>query len=220
MCLYSKLLCGKHPLPYPIWTMIVMLLVCSCNSQQKDTLPAGNGIADDGEIYPTEEMLRDSIAMKEDVGNACATLCQHMMQVEEMLSAVKSPDALIFAKKEYLSLIASIDKDISNMSKQELCVVDGYKANLDKTYITTCREFEIPANGVIANLNNLINRIDKIHSKDELLRFQDVRIGMLRKLDDLHLCVEHNSNNIAEIKRLAQTLKAKYEGKKQELGME
>ena len=200
--------------------LIIILLVCSCNSQQKDRLPA-DGSASSEEAYPTaEEMLRDSIARKEDVGTECATICQRIILAEEMLSAVKSPDALISAKKEYLTLVASLSKGMSGITPQEQSVINAYKANLDNTYTSICREYEIPASGVISNLNNLIRRIDDVHTKSELIRFQDVRIGMLRKLDDIYLCVEHNSNKIPEIKRLSQTLKTKYENKKHEFGME
>lgn len=200
--------------------LITMLFVNSCDSRQKDGLPAGDSIVNE-EVYPTaEEMLRDSIAKKEEVSNACATICLRMIQTEEMLSAVKSPDALISAKKEYLMLMASIKKELSSISKQEQNTALAYKENLDRAYLSTCREYEIPANGVISNLNNLIRQIDNVHTPSELIRFQDVRIGMLRKLDDLYLCVDHNSNSIAEVKRLAQTLKRKYENKKQELGMD
>ena len=200
--------------------LIIILLVYSCTSQQKDGLPS-DGSTPSEEVYPTkEEILRDSIAKKEEVSNECATICQRITQAEEMLSAVKSPDALISAKREYLTLTASINKVLSSTSKQEQGVINDYKAHLDNTYTTTCRKYEIPANGVISNLNNLILRIDDVHTKSELIRFQDVRIGMLRKLDDIYLCVEHNSNKIPEIKRLSQTLKTKYENKKHEFGME
>ena len=209
---------SKHPLLH--YVLIAIPLACSCTSPQKDGLPS-DGSTIEEETYPTaEEILRDSIAKKEDISNACATLCQRMLHTEEMLSAVRSPDALIAAKKEYLSLVPSIDNELSAISKEEKSVVNTYKANLESTYLSACREYEIPANGVISNLNNLISRINTIHTPSELIRFQEARIGMLRKLDDIHLCVEHNSNRIAEVKRLAQTLKTKYENKKQELGME
>ena len=209
---------SKHPILH--YLLIAILLASSCTSQQKDGLPSdGNAIEE--EAYPTtDEILRDSIAKKEDVSNECATICQRMIQTEEMLSAVKSPDALISAKKEYLTLTASLNKGLAGITTQEQSVINAYKANLDNTYTAICREYEIPASGVIANLNNLISRIDKVRTKSELLRFQEARIGMLRKLDDIHLCVEHNSNRIAEVKRLAQTLKTKYESKKHELGVE
>lgn len=204
--------------PSMLLPLIATLLICSCHPKRKDGLPADNTTNE--EAYPTaEEVLRDSIAKKEDVGNACATICQRMQQTTETLSAVKSPDALIGAKKEYLTLAASIDKELSGISQQEQSVVNAYKANLDKAYTTTCREYEIPASGVIANLKNLISRIDNIRTRSDLIQFQDVRMGMLRKLDDLYLCVEHNSSGIPEIKRLSQTLKSKYEDKKQEFGM-
>ena len=209
---------NRYPAFYYILPLIIMLLACSCNSRQKDGLPAdGSAMSESAYTSSAEEMLRDSIAKKEEVGNECAAICQRMVYADEMLAAVKSPDALIAAKKEYLAVSVSIEKGFSGISKQEQSVLNTYKANLDRTYADVCREYEIPASGVIANLNNLIRRVDKIHSKSELASFQDVRIGMLRKLDDIYLCVEHNSNKISEIRRLAQILKDKYEDKKQEL---
>lgn len=202
--------------------LIVILLVCYFCAPRKDGLPAGDGAPKEEAPTPTpvEEQIRDSIAKKEKVGNGCAAICQRMEDTEYKLSSVKSPDALISAKKEYLTLVASLDKELSGISKDERGVANGYKAKLDRAYVAACREYEIPATGVVSNLNDLIRQLDNMHSKNEFVRFQNVRIGMLRKLDDLYLCVEQNSKSIAEVKRLSQALKNKYESKKQEFGVE
>lgn len=202
--------------------LIVILLVCYFCTPRKDGLPAGDGAPKEEAPTPTpvEEQIRDSIAKKEKVGNGCAAICQRMEDAEYKLSSVKSPDALITAKKEYLTLVASLDKELSGISKDERGVANGYKAKLDRAYVAACREYEIPATGVVSNLNDLIRQLDNMHSKNEFVRFQNVRIGMLRKLDDLYLCVEQNSKSIAEVKRLSQALKNKYESKKQEFGVE
>ena len=202
--------------------LIVILLVCYFCTPRKDGLPAGDGAPKEEAPTPTpvEEQIRDSIAKKEKVGNECAAICQRMEDAEYKLSSVKSPDALITAKKEYLTLVASLDKELSGISKDERGVANGYKAKLDRAYVAACREYEIPATGVVSNLNDLIRQLDNMHSKNEFVRFQNVRIGMLRKLDDLYLCVEQNSKSIAEVKRLSQALKNKYESKMQEFGVE
>ena len=50
-------------------------------------------------------------------------------------------------------------------------------------------------------------------------RYEENRLGVLRNLDNVYLCVEQNDKGIPEVKRLSQALKSKYESKKHELGL-
>ncbi len=99
-------------------------------------------------------------------------------------------------------------------------MVKSHQAEADKAYRKACQEYEVPASGVIANLNDMIKGIDKVKTTQDMYRYESGRLGVLRNLDHVHLCVEQNDKkNISEVKRLALTLKNLYESKKHELGM-
>ena len=71
----------------------------------------------------------------------------------------------------------------------------------------------------VDNLNDYLKAIDKVQTKQDLIHYEEGRLGVLRNLDNIHLCVVQTDRNIPEVKRLAMTLKSKYETKQHELGM-
>jgi len=166
-----------------------------------------------------EELLADSIVEKEHVGKECAVICNNLDIARDRLTRVLSPDGLISAKKMYLVATNTLTNDMQGLTSQEKSLVQNYKAEADKAYQKACQEYEVPASGVIANLNDMIKGIDKVKTTQDMYRFEDCRLGVLRNLDNVYLCVEHNSKSIPEVKRLSQTLKSKYESKQHELGI-
>ena len=209
-----------HALPHLL--LCGMLTLCACESKHPDK-STRNGISSETSTLATDsaetaEAPIDSLS-NEEVSTKCGVIYCELTNLSEQLAAVNSPDALIRAKKDYLENLPKLTQETTTLDSNEQAMVQQLMEKVTHQYEKTCREYEMPANGVIDNLNHLISRIDKVHSKAELQRFQDVRIGMLRKLDDLYLCVEHDSKRIPEVKRLAMTLKSKYESKKNELGL-
>lgn len=197
----------------------LLLMLWACDST---STPRGGGAFDaaDEDIPTAEDIASDTIAEKENIDRESASLCVKFSEAKGIMDEVRSPDGLVSAKKKYMEMTQSLRSEMATLSKEEKAAVTKYQQEAEASYTKACREYEVPANGVIANLNNLIRRIDQIHTKQELNRFQDCRLGMLQSLDDIHLCVEHNSRQIPEVKRLAQTLKGKYSSKRHELGME
>ena len=54
----------------------------------------------------------------------------------------------------------------------------------------------------------------------DMYRFEDCRLGVLRNLENVYLCVEQkDSKGISEVKRLSLVLKSKYDAKRHEVGM-
>ena len=166
-----------------------------------------------------EELLADSIVVKEHVGKECGVVCNNLDIATDRLTHVLSPEGLISAKKMYIVATQNLSNDIKGMTAHELEMVKKHKAEADQAYKEASRTYEVPANGVIANLNDMIKGIDKVHSIQDMYRFEDCRLGVLRNLENVYLCVEQkDSKGIAEVKRLSLTLKSKYDAKKHELG--
>ena len=206
---------------FPILLLLILLSLCACESKREKSPRANiaqhDGYADSLLLAETIDALSDSVAGEDGkpVSAPCAQLYIELTDLKERLEAVKSPDALIRAKKKYQEVIPRLNKANTTLDSQEKPVIQRTTAEMEAFYSKACREYEIPASGVIDNLKNLISRIDQIKTQQEFNRFQSARLGMLQGLDDIHLCVEQRSHHIAEVKRLAQTLKSKYEAKKQ-----
>ena len=206
----------KKTLPYLLAVLVLMMASCE-EKQNKNT---GNTYLEEYEKAPTwEELLADSIVEKEHVGKECAVICNNFDIATSRLTEVLSPEGLISAKKQYILAIETLQRDINGLNSQEKSHVQSHKAAADDAYRKACQTYEVPASGIIANLNDMKKGIDKVKSNQDMYRFEDCRLGVLRNLDYIYLCVEQNSKSIPEVKQLAQTLKSKYESKKHELGM-
>ncbi len=197
----------------------IALIMVSCEDKKNGNLNSDTSLEEFEKTPSWEELLADSIVEKEHVGKECAVICNNLDIATNRLSNVLSPDGLISAKKIYFAATTNLANDTQGLSSQEKSAVQNHKQEADEAFSKACRAYEVPASGVIANLNNLIKGIDKVKTAQDMSRFEDCRLGMLRNLDYIYLCVEQNSKSIPEVKRLAQTLKSKYESKKHELGL-
>ena len=207
----------KKSLPYLLVALVLTMTSCE---EKKNGGMSDETYLEEYEQTPTwEELLADSIVEKEHVGKECAVICNNLDIATDRLTHVLSPEGLISAKKQYILATTNLSNDMQGLSGQEKSLVQTYKATADKAYRQACQEYEVPADGVIANLKDLIRDIDKVNTKQEMSRYEDCRLGVLRNLDNVYLCVEQNSKSIPEVKRLAQTLKSKYESKQHELGI-
>lgn len=197
----------------------VTMSVYSCK-EKDDKLPGG--YVEEAEPFNEFEELAELAGDSVDgvkVSKECAVTCYRIEQVSDRLDFVKSPDGLTRAKRDFQKNLEEATADMNTLSGEEKAIAIKHEQELKAQYERMCREYEVPPIGVIVNLTDLIEEIDKVHNRAEFDRFQEYRVGMLENLDNIHLCVEHNSNRINEVKRLAQTLKSKYEAKKKELGI-
>lgn len=203
----------------PIIVLLAVMMV-SCEDKKKGELN-GESYLEEYEKTPTwEELLADSIVEKEHVGKECGVVCNNLDIATDRLTHVLSPDGLISAKKMYIVATANLSNDTKGMTAHELSMVKNHKADADKAYGEACRKYEVPASGVIANLNDMIKGIDKVKNTQDMYRFEDCRLGVLRNLENVYLCVEQkDSKGISEVKRLSLVLKSKYDAKRHEVGM-
>lgn len=201
------------------YLFLILLSTTACTDKKNSGL-GGETYIEEYEKGPTwEELYADTIAEKEHVGKECAVVCNNLDIARDRLQNVLSPQALINAKKMYLQANINLTEDIKGLTAEEKALVETYKDEADKAYRKACRSYEVPSSGVIANLNDYLKAIDKVQTKQDLIHYEEGRLGVLRNLDNIHLCVVQTDRNIPEVKRLAMTLKSKYETKQHELGM-
>lgn len=198
----------------PCLVFAAMLALSSCNGN-KDK----EQVADEGDIedYASiADLVGDSVE-GEKVSKECAVVCYKIDQVTDEVESVNSPEALISIKQSYSDDIAEAGASIKDLDEEERELANRHMQEAKDEYTKACREYEVPASSVISNLKDLLQRIDKVKTKRDLDNFQDCRLGMLMNLDNIHLCVDSKSTRINEVKRLAKSLKSKWEAKKNEL---
>lgn len=202
---------------YALLFLSALPLLLSCNSNNESNNDSDD-IPDEEDYASIIELIGDTVE-GEKVSRECAIACYKVEQVKEEVNTVQSPQQLMQLKKKYTKSLKSAIEGTDNLVKDEQLIVKEHASEADESYRKACIDYEVPADGVIQNLKDLIQRLDKIQTKDEFSRFEGVRFGMLQELDDIHLCVEHNDRRINEVKRLAQVLKTKYQDKKHALGI-
>ncbi|NLV53618.1 MAG: hypothetical protein GXY64_10205 [Bacteroidales bacterium] len=203
----------------PFLFLTIVLSITSCDEKSNGTYDNRYGNIGDENAPTWDEIMTDSIAEEKNVSEECAAVCNDLDAATYELENVKSPAALMSPKKRYIKAVAALDEQINSYNSKEKSTVAEYKKKADKAYAEACLQFEVPASSVIANLNELLKDIDKVKNIQDMYRYEEGRLGTLRYLDDIHLCVEHDSKSIPEVKRLAFRLKNKYDSKKHEIGM-
>jgi hypothetical protein len=199
-------------------TLLALLLVVAACESKQGRFP-GEMTDEEWENQPTlEDIICDSIAEMEDISVECAALCNDLNNDIRDLSMVNSPTALISAKKDHQTLMVNVTRSAKEFKEHERKILHNYCEQAVDTYDNVCRRFEVPSTGVIANLEQLSHDLDQVRSKQDFEEYKDHHYGVMQTLDDIHLCIERRSNDIAKVKRLAQALKAKYQEKDRTFG--
>ena len=189
---------------------MALLLLASCTSKEENRGPNFNSQQEEDDFASIAEFVGDSVS-GEKVSKECAVVCYKIDSETESAESVKSPDALISLKKKHAANMSEANSNASTLDQRDRALVQEHAAKAEEAYKNACRQYELPASGVIANLQNLIQSIDKVQTRKDFDNFRDCRIGMLEDLDNIHLCVEsRNTSGVSEVRKLAQTLKGKY----------
>lgn len=143
----------------------------------------------------------------EKVSNDCALLNHEFEYLQRRVENVKSPDMLMRVKKDFNHILDSLTSCSELLSQEEKSTINEIRATILASYGQACKNYEIPADGVISNLTSCIDQLNEAHSRQEIVRFTECRRGTIRDLDYIHLCVESKSTKINEVKRLAAILK-------------
>ena len=196
-------------------TLLSLLLVLAACESKQSKFP-GEMTDEEWDNRPTlEDLICDSLAEQEDISIECAELCNDLNYDIRTLSMVNSPTALIRAKHEHQTLMATVASQAKSFKEHDRTTLKTYSDKAADTYQDICHRYEIPASGVIANLEQLTREIDKVNSPKEFEEYDDHHYGVMQELDHIYLCIEHRSPDIPKVKRLAMALKEKYEAKRQ-----
>lgn len=190
------------------------VLSVSCNSEQK----GGRYQAEEYDANALPYGATDTID-GEKVSNECAIINNDLERLKASLELISSPSMLMTAKVTYQHDLDSLSMGNDNLTPEEASIIKTLIKDIATTYEAKCKEYEIPAEGVIDNLRRCIDRVNKTNNSTELIRFMEARRGMLMDLDYIHLCVDSRSNRIDEVRKLAAQLKHDLDRKKRRFGV-
>ena len=198
----------------PAGTLVLALSIVSCNSNSSSESAHD---ADSDDICEYEDIV-DSIGDKA-VSHDCAIAYATLEDVQWAWENVKSPSMLARARAKWKEDEGKMREACKDIDGEDRRLLDSVCQVIKDTREEKMMGFSVPASSVISNLENCIERVEKMKDKNEMRRFRDVRLSMLNELDIIHLCIEPNSPQISKVKHLAQTLRGKYEEKCKELGI-
>jgi len=155
----------------------------------------------------------------EAVSTDCAKINFELERLQSRIDNVQSPDMLMYVKADFERLRDSLTLGTNGLAANEKEIITSACNKLNSSYEEVCRKYEIPADGVISNLNNCIQQIGRAQNRSQFMQVTDCRRGMLRHLDIIHLCVESKSSRLGEVKRLAAQLQKEYDQQKRRFGV-
>ncbi len=207
----------------------MMTCVTSCTGGN-DRLPSeydGNSGSIANESYDNVDEVVVDEAVQEAEDNAyiesssdeCKAAINKITDLKDNVEAVKSPGQLIRLKKTYSKQLNAAKSALSQISdEEELQLATRYIEDAENKYAELCRSMELPSDGILVNLHELTDELNKISTRDALKSFIGIRYSMLQDLDYIHLAV-HEGDHIAEIRSAASGLRNLLIKKKQQFGI-
>ncbi len=193
--------------------LATVFISCESNSSSESSKES------DSDEFCEYDYVTDSIG-DEAVSHDCAIIFTKLQELQWRWEEARSPNTIARLRATWKKDIADAEHQAGNFGGEESRLLDSVISVIRELHNKQCSEYLVPASGIIMNLSNCIERVDKANTKRDLERFREPRLGMLNELDNIHLCIEESSNEIGKVKRLAETLKSKYEEKCRKLGVQ
>lgn len=131
---------------------------------------------------------------------------KQLKHMEIEISKINSPDMLMECKQNYESNLSHIFNSISKTSEtNNKTIVKKHFTIVKQALDKKIKDYSLPANGIIQNINIQIQRIEKCSSKEDLLDVLDSHYSFFKNLSKIHLIVEEQ-NRQSEVQELASQL--------------
>jgi len=134
--------------------------------------------------------------------------------VDDEIRNINSPDVLMENLNKInleLQNISNIISSTSDIKKQEE-LEKKYK-KLEEEYNNKLKQYSLPANGIIQNINRQTERLNKCFDKKNFQNILDTHYSFLNNLSKIHYIVEEK-NRQSEVRELAEKLQQLYNEKK------
>ena len=140
--------------------------------------------------------------------------------LQSNINDVNSPDKLMEYGSEIEDKISMMENQISRSNdSNERDSLENQIYFLKKEYDEKQREYSMPANGLIQNINNLKKRLNECHSEKDFLDILNNRYSYFKNLPNLHKIVEEK-NRQSEVREKASELSSIFSKKASEFYVE
>jgi len=198
--------------------MPILFIGCNSNNDKKvsqdDDLQGSEisqTMSDASNSSKAEEW--EAISEMSEVGNQLEVL-------EENVNTINSPDKIIETKEEYERELSKTIIAIEETSdKEEKEKLNAYLNEIQHNYNSKLKEYSMPANGVIQNIENLTSRLERCQSKSEFMRILDPRHSFFKNLRNIHTIVEEKDRQ-PEVREKAEKLHELFLKKKEQFNIE
>lgn len=202
-----------------ILILLSVITLFSCSSEKDKRTWTEDEELDSTEIakssisYEIDEEDYDSPESIKKTENSITDIKKH---IEE----VNSPDKLMEYIEEYETELVQTEYRISRASdSEERSKLESSLNEIKRDYEIKKNEYSMPANGIVQNINNLKERLNKCSSLKEFNNIVDPRYSFFKNLPKIHSIVAEE-NRKSEVRELASELRAIFLQKADEYGVE
>ena len=193
-----------------------MVLISSCSQEKKEHISAFEPAEEENQIFTEASQNKSENAVETHLSESSSAI----KSLKENVQAINSPDKLMENRQEIESEIATLSAKIAQTTDQEEKTRLTSKLNqLESDYHQKMREYLLPANGIVENINNLTSRLEKCQTKDEFMKILEPRFSYFKNLTKVHTLVEE-ANRRQEVRELAEALNVLFQKKKAQFGLE
>ena len=110
-----------------------------------------------------------------------------------------------------------LEENVSDKEEKEK--LNAYLNEIQHNYNSKLKEYSMPANGVIQNIENLTSRLERCQSESEFMRILDPRHSFFKNLRSIHTIVEEKDRQ-PEVREKAEKLHELFLKKKEQFNIE
>lgn len=200
---------------YPLFLLALLLPFLSCKENSKREYPwevEENAYVDeDTTVFSIEETGGDTLLVGSVSYHDAAERAERMLNE---LQAVKSPDMLLAAMTAY-DIYKKETTNVLNLP-QERERLAKLQDEVDRAYSQACRDYMLPARGVLQTIQLVQQRLHNCHTSAEFNRLRDVRYAYFQSLPQLHrIVIEPNKRRVVhqqalELQKLLDSKQAEF----------
>lgn len=187
----------------PLFVLALFLLLGCKGGHSGRDVPWGTAdeTDDDTTVYTLEETGGDTLLVGSAAYHDQAARAEELLRT---LEDVKSPDMLLHAMDKYdqLHLDPAALSDADEQAR-----LRALSARLKAAYAQACRDYQLPALGILQTIANVRQRLERCSSSAAFYRIVDARRGYFRELPEVHRLVAEPSQRGVVQKKANELLK-------------
>lgn len=196
-----------------IFVLAIIVSITSCDGKKNKRNWTNEDEFGSSELSISDDSNNNHIPISEYETTNLEEIENNLKNMEIDISKINSPDKLMECKQNYELYLSHTLKSISQTSEtNNTTIVQQHFTKVKQALENKIKDYSLPANGIIQNINIQIQRIENCSSKDELLDILDSHYSFFKNLSKIHLIVEEQ-NRQSEVQELASQLNIAFKEK-------